>query len=163
MAKNIYLFTLRSLHLQPVKGNKIGPLKLHPINFCPKFGRSPILKKVIDSERKTLSDWYKLNYKINYEPIQSVYLQYDGVTRDKKIILINSRLFTMDFSSFSQEKVDFIQKILYKSLCLHYEKGTFLTSKVFCINADCFRNLNNTNTVMKASKENYKNNNINSI
>ena len=121
MAKNIYLFTLRSLHLQPVKGNKIGPLKLHPINFCPKFGRSPILKKIIDSERKTLSDWYKLNYKINYEPIQSVYLQYDGVKRDKKIILINSRLFTMDFSSFSQEKVDFIQKILYKSLCLHYE------------------------------------------
>ena len=110
-----------------------------------------------------MSDWYKLNYKINYEPIQSVYLQYDGVTRDKKIILINSRLFTMDFSSFSQEKVDFLQKILYKSLCLHYEKGTFLTSKVFCINADCFRNLNNTNTVMKASKENYKNNNINSI
>ena len=163
MAKNIYLFTLRSLHLQPVKGNKIGPLKLHPINFCPKFGRSPILKKIIDSERKTLSDWYKLNYKINYEPIQSVYLQHDGVTRDKKIILINSRLFTMDFSSFSQEKVDFIQKILYKSLCLHYEQGTFLTSKVFCINADCFRNLNNTNTVMKASKENYKNNNINSI
>ena len=149
--------------MQPVKGNKIGPLKLHPINFCPKFGRSPILKKIIDSERKTLSDWYKLNYKINYEPIQSVYLQHDGVTRDKKIILINSRLFTMDFSSFSQEKVDFIQKILYKSLCLHYEKGTFLTSKVFCINADCFRNLNNTNTVMKASKENYKNNNINSI
>ena len=71
----------------------------------------------------------------------------------------------MDFSSFSQAKVDFIQKILYKSLrlCLHYEQGTFLTSKVFCINADCFRNLNNTNTVMKASKENYKNNNINSI
>ena len=133
-----------------MKGNKIGPLKLHPINFCPKFGRRPILKKIIDSERKTLSDWYKLNYKINYEPIQSVYLQYDSVTRDKKIILINSRLFTMDFSSFSQEKVDFIQKILYKSLCLHYEKGTFLTSKVFCINADCFRNLNNTNTVMKA-------------
>ena len=117
----IYLFTLRSLHLQPVKGNKIGPLKLHPINFCPKFGRSPILKKIIDSERKTLSDWYKLNYKINYEPIQSVYLQHDGVTRDKKIILINSRLFTMDFSSFSQEKVDFLQKILYKSLFLHYE------------------------------------------
>ena len=146
-----------------MKGNKIGPLKLHTINFCPKFGRRPILKKIIDSERKTLSDWYKLNYKINYEPIQSVYLQYDGVKRDKKIILINSRLFTMDFSSFSQEKVDFIQKILYKSLCLHYEKGTFLTSKVFCINADCFRNLNNTNTVMKASKENYKNNNINSI
>ena len=79
----IYLFTLRSLHLQPVKGNKIGPLKLHPINFCPKFGRSPILKKIIDSERKTLSDWYKLNYKINYELIQSVYLQYDGVTRNK--------------------------------------------------------------------------------
>ena len=146
-----------------MKGNKIGPLKLHPINFCPKFGRRLILKKIIDSERKTLSDWYKLNYKINYEPIQSVYLQYDGVKRDKKIILINSRLFTMDFSSFSQEKVDFIQKILYKSLCLHYEKGTFLTSKVFCINADCFRNLNNTNTVMKASKENYKNNSINSI
>ena len=146
-----------------MKGNKIGPLKLHPINFCPKFGRRPILKKIIDSERKTLSDWYKLNYKINYEPIQSVYLQYDGVKRDKKIILINSRLFTMDFSSFSQEKVDFIQKILYKSLCLHYEQGTFLTSKVFCINADCFRNLNNTNTVMKASKENYKNNNNNSI
>ena len=87
MAKNIYiyLFTLRSLHLQPVKGNKIGPLKLHPINFFPKFGRSPILKKIIDSERKTLSDWYKLNYKINYGPIQSVYLQYDGVTRDEKI------------------------------------------------------------------------------
>ena len=146
-----------------MKGNKIGPLKLHPINFCPKFGRRPILKKIIDSERKTLSDWYKLNYKISYEPIQSVYLQYDGVTRDKKIILINSRLFTMDFSSFSQEKVDFLQKILYKSLCLHYQQGTFLTSKVFCINADCFRNLNNTNTVMKASKENYKNNNINSI
>ena len=121
MEKNIYLFTLRSLHLQPVKGNKIGSLKLHPINFCPKFGRSPILKKVIDSERKTLSDWYKLNYKINYEPIQSVYLQCDGVTRDKKIILINSRFFTMDFFSFSQEKVDFLQKILYKSLCLHYE------------------------------------------
>ena len=137
-----------------MKGNKIGPLKLHPINFVRNLG---------DGQRKTLSDWYKLNYKINYEPIQSVYLQYDGVKRDKKIILINSRLFTMDFSSFSQEKVDFIQKILYKSLCLHYEKGTFLTSKVFCINADCFRNLNNTNTVMKASKENYKNNNINSI
>ena len=71
--------------MQPVKENKIGPLKLHTINFCPKFGRSPILKKIIDSERKTLSDWYKLNYKINYEPIQSVYLQYDGVTRDEKI------------------------------------------------------------------------------
>ena len=103
-----------------MKGNKIGPLKLHPINFCPKFGRSPILTKIIDSERKTLPDCYKFNYKINYEPTQSVYLQYDGVTRDKKMILINSRL-TMDFSSFSQEKVDFLQKILFKSLCLHYE------------------------------------------
>ena len=130
-----------------------------PSNYTP----SIFVRNLGDGQRKTLSDWYKLNYKINYEPIQSVYLQYDGVKRDKKIILINSRLFTMDFSSFSQEKVDFIQKILYKSLCLHYEKGTFLTSKVFCINADCFRNLNNTNTVMKASKENYKNNNINSI
>ena len=91
--------------MQPVKGNKIGPLKLHPINFCPKFGRSPILKKIIDSERKTLSDWYKLNYEINYEPIQSVYLLYDSVTRDKKIILINSRLFTMDFLLFPRKNL----------------------------------------------------------
>ena len=37
--KKQYLFTLWSLHLQSMKGNKIGPLKQHAINFCPKFGR----------------------------------------------------------------------------------------------------------------------------
>ena len=37
--KKQYLFTLWLLHLQSTKGNKIGPLKQHAINFCPKFGR----------------------------------------------------------------------------------------------------------------------------
>ena len=37
------------------------PPKLHPINFCPKFGRSPIQWKIFDSERKTLPDWYKFS------------------------------------------------------------------------------------------------------
>ena len=31
--KKQYLFTLRSLYLYAMKRNKIGPLKLHPINF----------------------------------------------------------------------------------------------------------------------------------
>ena len=36
-----------------------SPLKLHPINFCPKFGRWPIQCKIIGLEIKTLPDWYK--------------------------------------------------------------------------------------------------------
>ena len=36
-----------------------SPFKLHPINFCPKFGRSPIQCKIIGREIKTLPDWYK--------------------------------------------------------------------------------------------------------
>ena len=36
-----------------MKGNKIGPLKLHLINFCLKFGQSPTQWKIIDSERKS--------------------------------------------------------------------------------------------------------------
>ena len=93
--KKQYLFKLRSLHLQFMKGNKIGPIKLHPINFCSKFGRSKEMnlqfmkgnkicplklppinvcpklgrskemdfqnRKKIDSERKTLPDWYKFS------------------------------------------------------------------------------------------------------
>ena len=43
------------------KGIKICPLKLHPINFCPKFGRSPIQWKIIDTKRKTLPGWYKFS------------------------------------------------------------------------------------------------------
>ena len=59
--KKQYLFTLWSFNLQSIKGIKICPLKLHPINFCPKFGRSPIRWKIIDSKRKTLPGWYKFS------------------------------------------------------------------------------------------------------
>ena len=59
--KKKYLFTLWSFHLQSMKGIKICPLKLHPINFCPKFGRSPIQWKIIDTKRKTLPGWYKFS------------------------------------------------------------------------------------------------------
>ena len=34
-----------------------------------------------------------------FKPYQSVGFQFDGVTRDKKIILINSRLLNVDFFS----------------------------------------------------------------
>ena len=38
-------------------------------------------------------------------PILSVYFQFDGVTRDKKIILVNYRLFTIEFFYFFRKKL----------------------------------------------------------
>ena len=51
-------------------------------NFCPKFGRSPIQWRNIDFERETKPDWH--------------------TRQKKKIILINSRHFTMDFFFYFQ-------------------------------------------------------------
>ena len=83
------------------------PPKLHPINFCPKFGRSPIQWKIFDSERKTLPDWYKFSRWFlalsRFSPFTFSLMAWQET---KNIILINSRLFTVDlFSSFFQEKV----------------------------------------------------------
>ena len=99
--KKQYLFTLRSLYLKSMKGNKIGPLKLHSNNFCPKFGRSPTQWKIIDFERKTLPDWYKFSWWFlalsRLSPFAFGLMTWQET---KKTILINSRLSAMDFFFF---------------------------------------------------------------
>ena len=42
---------------------------------------------------------------LGFMPILSVYFQFDGVTRDKKIILVNYRLFTIEFFYFFRKKL----------------------------------------------------------
>ena len=37
------------------------PPQTTPHQFCPKFGRSPIQWKIIDTKRKTLPGWYKFS------------------------------------------------------------------------------------------------------
>ena len=86
--------------------NKTGPHKLRPIDFYPKFGRSPFQQKITDSERKTLTNWYKFSRRFlalcRFCPFTFSLMAWH---ERKKIILINYRLFTIEFFYFFRKKL----------------------------------------------------------
>ena len=101
-----------------------SPLKLHPINFFPKFGRWPIQCKIIGLEIKTLPDWYKFfRWFLALSRFGPFTFSLMAWQQTKKVILINFRLCSMEFFSTNTstslcEKYYYIH---YKSLNeIHY-------------------------------------------
>ena len=65
-----------------MKGNKIGPLKLHPINFCSKFWAITYSLENNWLRKKDLARLAEIFPTIlGFQPI---YFQFHGVTRNQK-------------------------------------------------------------------------------
>ena len=92
-----------------------SPLKLHPISFCPKFGRSPIQCKIIGREIKTLPDWYKFfRWFLALSRFGPFTFSLMAWQETKKVILINFRLCTMEFFSTNASTSCRIPTVMWK-------------------------------------------------
>ena len=92
-----------------------SPLKLHPINFCPKFGRWPIQCKIIGLEIKTLPDWYKFfRWFLALSRFGPFTFSLMAWQETKKVILINFRLCTMKFFSTNASTSCRIPTVMWK-------------------------------------------------
>ena len=84
-----------------MRRNKTGLLKLHPIKFGPKFGRSPIQWEITDSGRKTEPHWYKFpRWFLALSRLCPFTFSLMAWQETKNIIFINSWLFTMEVFYF---------------------------------------------------------------
>ena len=94
-----------------------SPLKLHPINFCPKFGRWPIQCKIIGLEIKTLPDWYKFfRWFLALSRFGPFTFSLMAWQETKKVILINFRLCTMKFFPLTHQP-----RAEFQPLCEKYD------------------------------------------
>ena len=94
-----------------------SPLKLHPINFCPKFGRWPIQCKTIGLEIKTLPDWYKFfRWFLALSRFGPFTFSLMAWQETKKVILINFRLCTMKFFPLTHQP-----RAEFQPLCEKYD------------------------------------------